>query len=156
VAGDGAEAGQRGRGTGSDAAEAAALRAEIAHHDERYHQLDDPEISDAEYDALVRRLRSLEAEHPELAVADSPTQRVGGPISPLFSPVTHTVPMMSLENAFAEEELAAWGGGSPGGWRRRRRSCASSRSTASPCRSATRRAGSCRPPPGATGGWART
>jgi DNA ligase (NAD+) len=110
VAGDGAEAGQRGRRTGSDAAEAAALRAEIAHHDERYHQLDDPEISDAEYDALVRRLRSLEAEHPELAVADSPTQRVGGPISPLFSPVTHTVPMMSLENAFAEEELAAWGG----------------------------------------------
>ena len=90
--------------------EAAALRAEIAHHDERYHQLDDPEISDAEYDALVRRLRSLEAEHPELAVADSPTQRVGGPISPLFSPVTHTVPMMSLENAFSEEELAAWGG----------------------------------------------
>ena len=89
---------------------AAALRAEVAHHDERYHQLDDPEISDAEYDALVRRLRSLEAEHPEVAVADSPTQRVGGPISSLFAPVTHTVPMMSLENAFSEEELASWGG----------------------------------------------
>ena len=110
MAGDGSEDEQRGPGAGPDAAEAAALRAEIAHHDERYHQLDDPEISDAEYDALVRRLRSLEAEHPELAVADSPTQRVGGPISPLFSPVTHTVPMMSLENAFAEDELAAWGG----------------------------------------------
>ena len=110
MAGDGSEDEQRWPAAGPDAAEAAALRAEIAHHDERYHQLDDPEISDAEYDALVRRLRSLEAEHPELAVADSPTQRVGGPISPLFSPVTHTVPMMSLENAFAEDELAAWGG----------------------------------------------
>ena len=96
---------------GADAAdEVASLRAEVAHHDERYHQLDDPEISDAEYDALVRRLRSLEAAHPELASPDSPTQRVGGPISTLFAPVTHTVAMMSLENAFSEEELVAWGG----------------------------------------------
>ena len=92
------------------AAEAAALRAEIAHHDERYHQLDDPEVSDAEYDDLVRRLRSLEAEDPTLVTPDSPTQRVGGPISTLFAPVTHSVPMMSLENAFSEEELVAWGG----------------------------------------------
>jgi DNA ligase (NAD+) len=89
--------------------QAAALRAEITHHDERYHQLDDPEVSDAEYDALVRRLRALEAEHPELVTADSPTQRVGGPISTLFAPVAHHVPMMSLENAFSEEEVVAWG-----------------------------------------------
>ncbi|MEX2658548.1 MAG: NAD-dependent DNA ligase LigA [Acidimicrobiales bacterium] len=92
-----------------DAEQAAALRAEIAHHDERYHQLDDPEISDAEYDALVRRLRTLEEERPELVTPDSPTQRVGGPVSTLFSPVTHSVPMMSLENAISEEELVAWG-----------------------------------------------
>ncbi len=97
-------------GPGDLAATVEALRAEVAHHDERYHQLDDPEISDSEYDALVRRLRSLEAAHPELVTADSPTQRVGGPISVLFSPVTHAVPMMSLENAFSEEELVAWGG----------------------------------------------
>lgn len=89
--------------------QAAALRAEIAHHDQRYHQLDDPEISDAEYDALVRRLRALEEAHPELTSPDSPTSRVGGPISTLFAPVAHRVPMMSLENAFTEEELVAWG-----------------------------------------------
>ena len=89
--------------------EAARLRADIAHHDERYHQLDDPEISDAEYDALVRRLRLLEEEHPELITPDSPTQRVGGPVSPLFAPVVHAVPMMSLDNAFSLEELVAWG-----------------------------------------------
>lgn len=92
------------------AATAAALRAEIAHHDVRYHQLDDPEIPDAEYDALARRMRSLEADHPQLVTAGSPTQRVGGPISALFSPVTHAVPMMSLENAFSEAELISWGG----------------------------------------------
>ncbi len=89
--------------------QAAALRAAITHHDERYHQLDDPEISDAEYDDLVRRLRALEEADPGLVTADSPTQRVGGPISTLFAPVTHRVPMMSLENAFSEEELVAWG-----------------------------------------------
>ena len=67
---------------GDDPAEAAAaLRAEIAYHDERYHELDDPEIPDAEYDALVRRLRAIEEDHPELVTAESPTQRVGAPPS---------------------------------------------------------------------------
>jgi DNA ligase (NAD+) len=91
------------------AEEVARLRAEVAHHDERYHGLDDPEISDAEYDALVRRLRALEDAHPELASADSPSQGVGVAPSAQFSPVEHLVPMMSLENAFTFEELRAWG-----------------------------------------------
>jgi DNA ligase (NAD+) len=84
------------------------LRAQIAHHNERYHTLDDPEISDAEYDALVRQLRQLEAEHPELADEDSPTHQVGGAISATFDPVEHRVPMMSLDNAMDVEELSAW------------------------------------------------
>ncbi len=91
------------------AEEVARLRAEVAHHDERYHGLDDPEISDAEYDALVRRLRALEDAHPELASADSPSQGVGVAPSAQFSPVEHLIPMMSLENAFTFEELRAWG-----------------------------------------------
>src|SRR4051794_13651917 len=91
------------------AAEVAQLREEIALHNERYHQLDDPTISDAEYDALVLRLRELETLHPELVVADSPTQTVGAAPSSLFSPVVHSVPMMSLDNAFSEDELQAWG-----------------------------------------------
>ncbi len=91
------------------AEEVARLRAEVAHHDERYHGLDDPEISDAEYDALVRRLRALEDAHPELASADSPSQAVGVAPSAQFSPVEHLIPMMSLENAFTFEELRAWG-----------------------------------------------
>jgi DNA ligase (NAD+) len=85
------------------------LREEISHHDERYHQLDDPEIADAEYDALVRRLRQLEEAHPGLVTTDSPTQRVGAPPSSQFTPVTHVVPMMSLENAVSLEELQGWG-----------------------------------------------
>ena len=84
------------------------LRAQIAHHNERYHTLDDPEISDADYDALVRELRQLEADHPDLASDDSPTGLVGGAISATFSPVTHRVPMMSLDNAMDAEELRAW------------------------------------------------
>jgi len=84
------------------------LRAEIAHHNERYHTLDDPEISDADFDALVRELRQLEADHPNLADESSPTQHVGGAISATFSAVTHRVPMMSLDNAMDRDELAAW------------------------------------------------
>ena len=84
------------------------LRAQIAHHNERYHTLDDPEISDADYDALVRELRQLEAEHPELSADDSPTGLIGGAISATFSAVTHRVPMMSLDNAMDADELRAW------------------------------------------------
>jgi DNA ligase (NAD+) len=89
-------------------AHAEELRAQIAHHNERYHTLDDPEISDAEYDSLVRELRQLEADHPELADEDSPTHQVGGAISATFDPVEHRVPMMSLDNAMDAEELSAW------------------------------------------------
>jgi DNA ligase (NAD+) len=84
------------------------LRAAIAHHDERYHTLDDPEISDADYDQLVRELRALEAEHPDLVTPDSPSQRVGGATSATLAPVEHAVPMMSLDNAMTEAELRAW------------------------------------------------
>src|ERR671910_717207 len=88
---------------------AAALRAEIAEHNRRYHELDDPVISDAEYDEMVRSLRALEEEFPELITPDSPTRQVGSaPVTTLFAPVTHTVPMMSLDNAFGEDELRAW------------------------------------------------
>ncbi len=94
---------------GSDpASRAEALRAEIAHHNERYHTLDDPEISDADYDALVRELRRIEADHPELADESSPTQQVGGAINTTFSSVTHRVAMMSLDNAMDGDELRAW------------------------------------------------
>ena len=88
---------------------AAELRALIEHHNIRYHQQDDPEIADAEYDALVRELRAIEEDHPELVTAESPTQTVGAPTSSLFSPVEHRVPMMSLANAFSFDELVAWG-----------------------------------------------
>ena len=84
------------------------LRAQIAYHNQRYYTLDDPEISDADYDALVRELRQLEADHPDLASDDSPTGLVGGAISATFSPVTHRVPMMSLDNAMDADELRAW------------------------------------------------
>ncbi len=84
------------------------LRALIAHHNERYHTFDDPEISDGDYDALVRELRQLEVDHPDLAADDSPTGQVGGAISATFSPVTHRVPMMSLDNAMDADELRAW------------------------------------------------
>ncbi|HEY6414886.1 MAG TPA: NAD-dependent DNA ligase LigA, partial [Acidimicrobiales bacterium] len=89
--------------------QAEALRAEIREHNRRYHELDDPIISDAEYDELVRRLRALEEEFPELITPDSPTQQVGGaPVTTVFAPVVHSVPMMSLDNAFDEAELRAW------------------------------------------------
>ena len=85
------------------------LADQIRFHNERYHTLDDPLISDADYDALVRELKALEAEYPELATADSPTQEVGGAPSTTFAPVEHAVRMMSLDNAFELEELLAWG-----------------------------------------------
>jgi DNA ligase (NAD+) len=94
----------------SDARERAVhLRTTIAEHNRRYYLLDQPTISDAEYDALVGELRELEARFPELVTPDSPTQRVGGEVSSLFAPVVHATPMLSLDNAFSREELEAWG-----------------------------------------------
>lgn len=87
------------------AAEIDSLRLQIAHHDYRYFVLDDPEVPDAEYDRLMRRLRQLEAEHPGLVSPDSPTQRVGGRPQDQFKEVRHLSPMLSLENAFSEEDV---------------------------------------------------
>jgi DNA ligase (NAD+) len=84
------------------------LRAQINYHDYRYFVLDQPEISDAEYDALMRELRALENEHPELITPDSPTQRVSGQIVEAFGVVEHRVPLLSLSNAFGEDEFRAW------------------------------------------------
>ena len=98
----------------TDAALAAAklrveeLRSQINYHDYRYYVLDSPEISDAEYDELMRELRRLEEQHPELITPDSPTQRVAGQPVEAFGIVEHRVPLLSLANAFNEEELRAW------------------------------------------------
>lgn len=88
---------------------AAELREAIDYHSYRYHVLDDPEVADAEYDALNRELLAIEEKFPDLVTPDSPTQRIGAPPSDLFSPVQHRSPMMSLDNAFSLEELEAWG-----------------------------------------------
>jgi DNA ligase (NAD+) len=80
----------------------------INHHAYRYHVLDEPEVSDAEYDELIRELTALEDEFPELVTPDSPTQRVGGVPTDLFAPVAHRAPMLSLDNAFSVPELQAW------------------------------------------------
>src|SRR6478752_3109941 len=86
------------------------LREQINHHSYRYHVLDDPEVSDAEYDELIRELRALEDTFPELITPDSPTQGVGAaPVTELFAPVEHRAPMLSLDNAFSLDELNAWG-----------------------------------------------
>jgi DNA ligase (NAD+) len=85
------------------------LRESIDYHSYRYHALDDPEIADAEYDALMAELIEIEAAYPDLVVPDSPTQRVGAPPSDLFAPVEHRSSMMSLDNCFSLEELQAWG-----------------------------------------------
>jgi len=87
----------------------AELREEIEEHNRRYFVEDAPTISDAEFDALVRELRELEDEYPELITPDSPTQHVGGFASSQFTPVRHRVPMMSLDNAFSFDELRDWG-----------------------------------------------
>ncbi|MFI5115132.1 MAG: NAD-dependent DNA ligase LigA [Terriglobales bacterium] len=85
-----------------------ALREKIRHHEHRYYVLDDPEVSDAEFDRLMNELKALEAEHPELITADSPTQRVGGKPREGFVKIPHSTPMMSLDNAYSEEELRDW------------------------------------------------
>src|SRR5882672_8736894 len=81
------------------------LREKLRHHEYRYHVLDDPEISDAAYDALLRKLRDLETAHPELVTSDSPTTRVGAPPREGFQSVRHTRPMLSLDNAFSFDAL---------------------------------------------------
>jgi len=91
------------------AARAAELRGQIEYHNERYYLLDDPEISDAEFDALLRELQAIEAAHPDLVTPDSPTQRAGVRFATAtFAPVQHVVPMLSLDNAFGHDELRAW------------------------------------------------
>jgi DNA ligase (NAD+) len=99
-----------GESAGADSlgTRAAELRRLLAHHNHRYYVLDDPEIGDDQYDALLDELRRLEADHPELLTPDSPTQRVGAePVSRLEK-VRHLQPMLSLANARSEEELRAW------------------------------------------------
>lgn len=81
------------------------LRAQIAHHNRRYYEQDAPEISDAEYDRLMQELSTLEKAHPELVVPDSPTQRVGAAPSGKFAKARHSVPMLSLGNAFSDEDV---------------------------------------------------
>src|SRR3954464_9062740 len=81
------------------------LRDELRRHEHLYYVLDQPEISDAEYDALMRRLQELETEHPEFASPDSPTQRVGGKPREGFVKIPHSSPMLSLDNALNEQEL---------------------------------------------------
>jgi DNA ligase (NAD+) len=90
------------------AARAAELRQQIIHNNELYNVLDAPAIPDAEYDLLVIELRQLEADYPALATPDSPTHTVGAAPSGLFQEVRHRVPMMSLDNAFSEDDLRAW------------------------------------------------
>ena len=87
---------------------AAWLRHEIERHNQAYYQHDAPIITDAEYDALFRELQTLETTHPELLTPDSPTQRVGTRPLPAFGTVTHRVPMLSLANAFDDDEVAAF------------------------------------------------
>src|SRR5438067_1825712 len=85
-----------------------SLREEIRHHEYRYYVLDDPEISDAEFDRLMNALKKLEAEHPDHITPDSPTQRLGGKPREGFVKVAHSIPMLSLDNAYSEEELRSW------------------------------------------------
>src|SRR5947209_8032378 len=90
------------------AREIETLREELRRHEHLYYVLDQPEISDADYDELMRRLQALEGEHPELATADSPTQRVGGKPREGFLKVPHSSAMLSLDNALNEDELRAF------------------------------------------------
>jgi DNA ligase (NAD+) len=84
------------------------LRESIRHHEERYYVLDDPEISDEEFDRLLHELEALEAQYPDLVTTDSPTQRVAGRPAEGFDTVEHLAPMLSLDNAYNEEELRAF------------------------------------------------
>jgi DNA ligase (NAD+) len=98
--------GERGQGVAKSVEkEIEKLRAELRHHEHRYYVLDDPEISDSEFDRLMRRLQELERAHPELITADSPTQRVGGQPAESFPKVRHATPMISLDNTYSVEEF---------------------------------------------------
>ena len=85
-----------------------SLRQQINDHNYRYYVLDDPVISDGEYDQLFRKLELLEAQHPELIIPESPTQRIGAEPLEAFGTVTHRIPMMSLANAMSDDELSAF------------------------------------------------
>ena len=91
------------------AARVEELRAEIRRHEHLYYVLDAPEISDAEYDALMNELKRIEAEHPELVTPDSPTQRVGGKPAEGFQKVRHSRAMLSLDNAYSRRRAARLG-----------------------------------------------
>src|SRR3970282_941037 len=84
------------------------LRRLIRHHEERYYVANQPEIADAEFDDLMRELQQLEAEHPSLVTPDSPTQRVSGRVAEGFDTVSHAELMLSLDNAYTEDELRAF------------------------------------------------
>jgi len=94
----------RAQGAAGPAARVATLREQLSAHDYRYHVLDQPTISDSEYDGLMQQLKALEAEHPDLVTPDSPTQRVGGAPVAAFGVVEHVVPMLSLDNGFSEQD----------------------------------------------------
>src|SRR5258708_28684907 len=91
------------------AAEIAKLRNEIRRHDVKYYVEAAPEISDLEYDKLLERLKTLEADHPELVTPDSPTQRIGDQPVDKLAPVTHRVPMLSIDNTYNVGELREFG-----------------------------------------------
>jgi DNA ligase (NAD+) len=95
--------------TAAAAKQIASLREQIRRHDRRYYVEASPEISDREYDTLVKQLEQLEAKHPDLVTPDSPTQRIGDEPVPELQPVTHSVPMLSIDNTYSVEDLAAWG-----------------------------------------------
>src|SRR6266851_9403456 len=84
------------------------LRERVRYHEHLYYVLDNPEISDTEFDKLMQQLQQLEAEHPALITPDSPTQRVGGKPKEGFLKTPHSRPMLSLDNAYNEAELRAW------------------------------------------------
>lgn len=94
------------KGSSSAKARLAALREQINDHNYRYYVLDEPDIPDPEYDRLMNELKQLEADHPDLISPDSPTQRVGATPVSAFSTVRHEIPMLSLDNAFSDEEIA--------------------------------------------------
>ncbi|HTS05576.1 MAG TPA: NAD-dependent DNA ligase LigA, partial [Candidatus Eisenbacteria bacterium] len=85
-----------------------SLRDKIRHHEYLYYVLDQPEISDQEFDQLMQQLKDLESQHADLLTPDSPTQRVGGKPREGFVKVRHSSPMLSLDNTYSEEELRAW------------------------------------------------